>query len=290
MSISHDTIARRLVEILKRFNNGEGFTAQELSEEFGVSLRTIQRDLNERLAFLPIRKHADQYQLETYALGVLSYDDIRHFAHISGIDALYPDLDNGFITDLLNARVNTIYKINAAAREPIGRIKEKFERISSAQLQHRVLMFDYHDKPRTVQTYRLFHNEGIWYLIATESGTLKHFALHKITSLRETDTYFEPDDAISHLLDEEHRWFSQTPFEVELRIDEAVADYFEQRSILPHQSILRRDDTGIVMRTTVAYDEEILRHVRQWIPHIRILSPTRLQEQLEATLAEYLAE
>ena len=53
---SHDTIATRLSLILTKLNNGERFTAQELSEEFNVNLRTIQRDLNERLSALPIKK------------------------------------------------------------------------------------------------------------------------------------------------------------------------------------------------------------------------------------------
>ncbi|GHT80762.1 hypothetical protein AGMMS49960_03070 [Betaproteobacteria bacterium] len=50
----HNTLATRLVDILQRLNNGERLRPEALAEEFKVSLRTIQRDLKERLGFLPL--------------------------------------------------------------------------------------------------------------------------------------------------------------------------------------------------------------------------------------------
>lgn len=52
----YDKLSIRLVQILSKFNNGESLSAQELAQEFNVDTRTIQRDLNERLAFMPIKK------------------------------------------------------------------------------------------------------------------------------------------------------------------------------------------------------------------------------------------
>lgn len=46
----HNTLATRLVDILQRLNNGERLRPEALAEEFKVSLRTIQRDLNLVLA------------------------------------------------------------------------------------------------------------------------------------------------------------------------------------------------------------------------------------------------
>ena len=43
------------------------------------------------------------------------------------------------------------------------------------------------------------------------------------------------------------------------------------------------------MLTTVAQAEELLSIVRSWIPHVRILEPVEFQQQLEASLAGYLA-
>jgi len=39
-----------------------------------------------------------------------------------------------------------------------------------------------------------------------------------------------------------------------------------------------------------AYEEEALRLIRYWIPNIRIISPTHLQDKLEEGLREYLSK
>ena len=40
----------RLYEILQRLNDGEALSIKSLAEEFDVSYRTIQRDMNDRLS------------------------------------------------------------------------------------------------------------------------------------------------------------------------------------------------------------------------------------------------
>jgi predicted DNA-binding transcriptional regulator YafY len=57
----HDPLAHRLTQILLKLNQGERLEAGLLADEFSVSRRTIQRDMNERFAFLPIEKKDDYY-------------------------------------------------------------------------------------------------------------------------------------------------------------------------------------------------------------------------------------
>ncbi|UYB73081.1 DeoR family transcriptional regulator [Aeromonas veronii] len=52
----HDTLAQRLGVILTKLNNGQRLVISELAHEFNVSARTIQRDLNVRLAYLPLER------------------------------------------------------------------------------------------------------------------------------------------------------------------------------------------------------------------------------------------
>ena len=52
MKKSHDKISIRLIQIIMKFNNGEKSSVEELAAEFNVNIRTIQRDLNERLSYL----------------------------------------------------------------------------------------------------------------------------------------------------------------------------------------------------------------------------------------------
>jgi len=52
----HDKTAFRLASILIKLNEGEHPSVDELAVEYGVHKRTIQRDINERLSYLPIQK------------------------------------------------------------------------------------------------------------------------------------------------------------------------------------------------------------------------------------------
>ncbi|RYA24555.1 hypothetical protein CRU96_02670 [Malaciobacter halophilus] len=71
MSKSDDSLVQRLFLILTKLNNGERFTFIELADEINVSTRTLKRDINERLSYIPIKKDGDFYSMESYALGKL---------------------------------------------------------------------------------------------------------------------------------------------------------------------------------------------------------------------------
>lgn len=53
---SYDKAMYRLTTILTMLGNGERVRPPELAQEFGVTVRTIQKDLFERLAQLPIER------------------------------------------------------------------------------------------------------------------------------------------------------------------------------------------------------------------------------------------
>ena len=55
----HDTLVYRLAQILIKLNQGEKLDPQALADEFGVTLRTVQRDLNERFAYRPLERSAN---------------------------------------------------------------------------------------------------------------------------------------------------------------------------------------------------------------------------------------
>ena len=55
---SHDKLPHRLTQILDRLYQGETLFARSLAEEFQVSLRTMQRDLITRFAFLELERVA----------------------------------------------------------------------------------------------------------------------------------------------------------------------------------------------------------------------------------------
>ncbi len=289
MQKEHDKIGVRLGMILTKFNSGESFTVADLADEFDVSKKTIQRDLKVRLAYLPIEKKEGYYRLEKYCLGKLSFDDIKNFATFSGLKALYPSLDDTFIIDVLNKKINPSMHIKGHQYEDLSHKLDDFTAIASAIVKKEQIHFTYKKKQRVVSPYRLLNTNGIWYLAGTQKGTLKAFSFSKITDLKSSNIPFAVDKKIVETIeDDSSTWFTKNHIEVTLEVDVSVAEYFLRRPLLPHQKVLESTDEKLVLFTKVAYEEEILRVVRYWMPHITILTPVYLQEKLEEGLRKYL--
>ncbi|MDX9743989.1 MAG: WYL domain-containing protein [Arcobacteraceae bacterium] len=289
MKKEHDTIATRLAIILTKLNSGEKLSIVELVEEFGVTARTIQRDINQRLSYLPIKKEDNLYYLEEYYLGKLTFDDIKNFALLSGIQHLYPTLNNDFLKNVLDSKVNQVYLIKGHNYENLTSKIDEFELLESSILNTKQVTLTYNDKARLVNPYKLVNQKGIWYLIATEDNLLKTFSLSKILNLQTTNNLYSLDDAISQIIaSDDNIWYTDRQIEVVLSISSTVAEYFLRRKILPNQTFLSQSDTELVVSTRVSFDEEILKIVRYWIPHIKIISPLYLQEELENSLKNYL--
>jgi len=292
MSKSHDTLAFRLSLILSKLNNGERFTAIELANEFNVSSRTIQRDINERLNFIPIEKNGNFYSMQTYALGKLSFKDIKSFATLSGIKSLYPSLSKEFIADILNIKLNSSYLIKNQGFEDINNKIEWFESLSTAIIKHSPVSFSYKKKERVVNPYKLINNQGIWYLLADENGNLKTFSFSKIQEFQwkdDTKLFTPKKEFLNQLAQNELNWFTTDKLiEVTLQIDNNVKEYFTRRDILANQEIIEENDANFIISTKVSYDDEILSVVKYWIPYIAIVKPLYLKKKLEKILLLYI--
>jgi predicted DNA-binding transcriptional regulator YafY len=121
---------------------------------------------------------------------------------------------------------------------------------------------------------------------------LKNFSFSKITDLLilEKESFTPNCDFLETLKNPNSNWFSQTMFDVTLQISPEVSDYFVKRNIFPNQTILKQTKTQLIVKTKVSYDEEILRIVQYWLPHITILEPEYLQEKLRHMMEGYLQQ
>ncbi|WP_375724111.1 WYL domain-containing protein [Arcobacter sp. KX21116] len=292
MTNSHDKLALRLSLILTKLNTGERFTSIELAEEFNVSIRTIQRDLKERLSFIPIEKDGDYYKMESYALGKLSFEDIKNFATLSGVKSLYPSLTNEFITDILNVKLNSAYLIKNQGFEDISNKQDYFEKLSAAIIKNSPVNFDYKNKHRIVNPYKLINNDGIWYLLADEQDRLKTFTFSKIQKFKwedDTKSFIPKKEFLNQIVTNDINWFTTDDLiEVTLQIDNVAKEYFERKSILTNQKIIEESDDYFSVLTYISYDDEILKFVKYWIPYVKILKPLYLKEKLNNILQEYI--
>ena len=80
-----ETLTFCLTDILRRLNEGERLDPHALVDDFGVNLRTIQRDLNEHFAFLELEKKDGLYAVNRKRLGTLVFADVQRFASLAGL-------------------------------------------------------------------------------------------------------------------------------------------------------------------------------------------------------------
>jgi hypothetical protein len=53
---SHDALVHRLSLMLLKLSQGDALEPRTLAEEFGVNLRTIQRNFNSQFSYLPLQE------------------------------------------------------------------------------------------------------------------------------------------------------------------------------------------------------------------------------------------
>jgi predicted DNA-binding transcriptional regulator YafY len=187
-------------------------------------------------------------------------------------------------------KTNKTIEVNGYKYEELSHKVDDFNNLGGAIVKKNCITFVYSDKLREVNPYKLINTNGIWYLVGVEEGVLKNFSFSKVDTLKVIEKTFKEDTLIIKTLKEHSGvWFAQNCLEVEVLVDSSVAHYFLRRDLLPNQKFVEHTDEHLILSTQVAYEEEILKIVRYWIPHIQITFPIYLQEKLEKKLKYYLS-
>jgi predicted DNA-binding transcriptional regulator YafY len=291
----HDTLVRRLVQILIKLNQGEKLNPVALATEFNVDLRTVQRDLNERFAYLNLVKTNGLYTLDPVFLGKLSNRDISRFAGLAGVRGLFPSLSDDFLRDIFDSRIESALLVKGHNYEDLRDKNHHFQQLEGAIVARQRISFSFEketgDKAYVdVEPYKLVNHKGIWYLAAKDGGKLKTFSFAKIERLLVSETKFEPDTSVEKtLIDDDGIWLGETRREIVLKVDKDVAGYFKRRKLIANQIIEKElEDGALILSAKVGHVNQVLPIVRYWIPHLQIISPDHLQTELNQELSEYL--
>jgi len=292
--MNHDSLVIRLANMLFKLNQGESINPKTLAQEFNVSVRTIQRDINERFAYLPIQKHDGRYSLSPDYLGRISAHNIRNFAAMSGIQGLFPNLDMAFLRQLYEQETLKTINVQGHAYESFDQEqKQKFDAITQAIALLNVLQFDYTKSNQekhayTVEPYRLINNKGIWYLAAKDRDKLKSFAISRIEALQISNQHYKFDPNVGAELDEEDSiWLGQKTTVI-LKVTGNAKQYFKRRQLVPKQRLLSEAEDHLMVSTQIAHENQLLPIVRYWIPDVEIIEPQEMQDALGLQLNDYL--
>ncbi|MGJ0366446.1 helix-turn-helix transcriptional regulator [Aliarcobacter cryaerophilus] len=251
--MEHDKLATRLSLIIYKLNQGERLTIESLANEFGVSKRTIERDIA-RFSYFDIKKEGKEFFLDELAVGKLNFDNIKNFAIFSGIS-----LTNQFLKDILNDKINRAYMVQNSGFEDIQEKQQLFENLSTAIIEEKTISFFYNDKKRVVNPYKLINTNGIWYLSALENNTIKTYAFSKIKSLKiSSDKFIVDKNILKEIEKSEINFLFKESKEVHLIIQNSAKEYFLRKKVLSNIKIVDNTNEYFVVSTNVSFDDEIL--------------------------------
>jgi predicted DNA-binding transcriptional regulator YafY len=140
---THDTLVYRLAQILVKLNQGESLDPAKLAQEFRVNVRTIQRDLNVRFAYLPLTKNDGRYQLDPTYLGKLNTRDVERFAGLAGVKGLFPALTDDFLRDVFDAQMQSALLVRGHHYEDLSGREESFRQLERAIVARQRIGFRY---------------------------------------------------------------------------------------------------------------------------------------------------
>lgn len=295
---AHDTLVYRLSEVLTKLNQGESLDPQALADEFGVNLRTIQRDLNVRFAGLPLIKVNGRYKMDEAHLGKLTIRDIERFAAFTGVSGLFPEMSGQFLKEVFATNANDSWQVRGHHYEDVREHRAMFVALEQAIVQKHTVQFRYcktNGDTRVriaVEPYKLINQKGIWYLAAWDDGRLKSFAISRIEALLvDAETFVPRKQVDKELADSDGIWLGTARHRVLIQVSSQVATFFQRRNLVPNQVIEKETaGGGILVASTVVHIDEILPIIRYWIPHVRVLEPPHYQQILEQGLADYLKQ
>ncbi len=301
----YDKILTRLTTILSRLNKGEALSVTELSREFGVSDRTIQRDFNNHLkdAF-PIYqekkkwKMRDGYKLEKSSSveDIVVLDIMEKI--IEGAGQKFSSKAEKLLSKIKNDSLNPFYaKLDM---EDIGDKLQEAQQLENAIKDKKAITCFYAledgTKKLELKPLKVANYEGFWYLIALDARNdiLKKYYLKNIKMITVTDQIFQTTTKLEELLKNSISvWFNEgvEPYRVHLQISEEIAKYFKRKPISKTQRIESLyGDGSMDISVEITHDMEIIPLVKYWIPHIKVLEPLSIKDLIENDLKDYIGD
>ncbi|WP_049102394.1 helix-turn-helix transcriptional regulator [Klebsiella oxytoca] len=197
----YDRLASRLAILVSRLFMGESLSVRRLAQEFGVSERTVQRDLRERLRYLDTEYTDGHVSLRDARGPFRTNNDILRFARITSVAHYFPALDPKLLSVLLDGGQDSPCIIWNAPPHEAPALFGGFQVIVQAIIRHRRIHFLHQGHLQSaVAPYRLICLEGRWYLTGVSKERIQVFTLAAITDVVMTVSGFVRNSHTSRII------------------------------------------------------------------------------------------
>lgn len=289
----------RLFSIVYYLLEKKGSTGKELANRFGVSVRTIYRDIDTlSSAGIPIYTNQgkgggivilDNFVLNKSVLSEKEQDEILlALQNLSA--AQYPDID--FVLSRLSSLfkksdVNWI-EVDFSPWGSDERKKENFHMLKMAIIRKQIIMFEYFNTSgarsiRRVEPIKLIFKDKAWYLKAYcyDKKAGRTFKISRMANIEITEDVFEQrtqDGYPAELEDNQLHEF----IDIRLKISPAGAyriyDDFSEKEIMKHE------DGSFTVIATMPAGDWLSNYILSYGPVIEAIEPQSLRDAVIAKI------
>jgi len=287
--------------ILERLQNGETLSIIELSKEWDIPTKTLQRDFKKLMeGSYGLVRAGDG---KRFVLKQTSSSFQNSDTAIKMLDSLSADIGGEFYTKAQSALRRLQRHIDSPfyTRIDVESISDKLDLIEEIELaiaQSKLITFRYKRwyKPNEIKNYehvkpyKIIIFDGFWYLLSEYKGNTIKFYLKELYNLKREEMTFDPDPQLVEKMNRAiNIWFDpkKEPFEVVLELESNAIVYFERKPI--HGQYLKKYPNGKAELTIEAtHKKEVFSIVKRWFPQIKIIEPIELREEFMGMLGDYL--
>ncbi|QFT91115.1 HTH domain protein [Bacillus sp. THAF10] len=285
----------RLLAIIIKLLNKNRVTAKELAEEFEVSVRTIQRDMDSiNMAGIPIVSYKGSNGgygiLEDYKISTGLFNDIEHELLLTALHGVYKSYDDKQLKQIIEKLSSIKTNANPINQAPIfldfggwGPTEKRIEKvqiIKQAIESKKVVSFEYIDingnaTERKIEPITLILKINKWYVYSfcTLREEYRLFKLGRMRNVTLTNLAIEHRGQVK-----EYNFYQHEREMVTLSIRVTQQALNELEDFLDFEGLDFRDDGWIYVTETFPEDEWIYRMILSLGDQVEVLGPQHIRD------------
>ena len=278
---------KRISEITELISN-KAMGTQEIASRLKVCVKTIQRDLNQVLSKNGAIKIGKKWKMEELC------DENQLI--ITALDTLANNLGkefyakaHGLLKGLSSSFNNSFYICENNEKLELTDL-DNMLKIEQAITKRNLIEIKYNNKKYKIAPIKIAMFDGFWYVFAMDKKVFKKFHLKSIKELEILSEYsFIPSDIESKIKRAKSAWFNLADsFTVRLWVSSEIAKYFDRKPLNNNEMIYKNSDGSFEIEFMATHIMEVKPLIYRYLPHIRVLEPSFLADEIESDLNKYL--
>ena len=285
--------SKRLGRIFEMISH-EPKSTKQIADALGLNVRTIQRDLNEILAFNGAVKKGRLWSVDKSEFDPNDESQIV----LSVLDKMAKNVGAEFYSKAhgllkgISEGLNHPSFVSLSAEKLEKKDIELIENLESVIASRNEIELLYFSKTHRLSPIKIALFDGFWYLLAMAGEKLKKFHLKSIKEIKILPSKFKIDESLENRIKSANSaWFDpEKSFIVRLWIDKVVKKYFERKPLPNQQIMCENEDGSIEIEVQVTHIMEIKPLVFYYLPHIKVIEPSSLADDILAEMERYIKE